>query len=109
MIRAKQGTATLEIERAQPGGTRPAEVEDNTWTVFLYLCGSDLESEQGSATEDLAELVGAAGSDQVQFVVQTGGAKSWNDNKMDPDRMQRFLVQDGSIQEVDSIAAQDMG
>ena len=57
MIRAKQGTATLEIERAQPGGTRPAEVEDNTWTVFLYLCGSDLESEQGSATEDLAELV----------------------------------------------------
>lgn len=109
IIRAKQGTATLEIERAQPGGTRPAEVEDNTWTVFLYLCGSDLESEQGSATEDLAELVGAAGSDQVQFVVQTGGAKSWNDNKMDPDRMQRFLVQDGSIQEVDSIAAQDMG
>lgn len=109
MMRAKQGSSKLEIERAKPSGTRPAEVEDGTWTVFVYLCGSDLESDQGSATDDLAELVGADGSEQVSFVVQTGGANSWYDSKMDSNRMQRFLIQDGSISEVDSVSSQDMG
>lgn len=109
MMRAKQGTSTLEITRVEPGGKKPKGVEENTWTVFVYLCGSDLESNDGSATADLGEMVGASGSEDVRFVVETGGAKKWQGKDVDAKKLQRFLIQDGSIQEVGSISSADMG
>lgn len=30
---------------------------DDSWAVYWYLCGSDLESEGGFATSDLSELM----------------------------------------------------
>lgn len=108
-MRATKGTAKLEITRAEPGGSKPAELEPDTWTVFVYLCGSDLESDQGNATEDLGEMVGASGSEKVRFVVQTGGAKRWYSDGIKAKSLQRFLIQDGSIQEVDSLDNADMG
>lgn len=109
MMRAKQGTAELQITRVQPGGTKPSNVEPNTWTVFVYLCGSDLESSDGDATEDLGEMVGASGSENVRFVVETGGAKKWANKNMHAKQLQRFLIQDGSIQEVASLDSANMG
>ncbi len=108
-IRAKKGTATLDIARAAPGGDKPDGIEPDTWTVFVYLCGSDLESDNGCATEDLGELVGASGSDEVRFVVETGGAKRWYTDGIQAKNLQRFLIQDGAIQEVDQIDSADMG
>jgi hypothetical protein len=108
-MRAKKGTATLDITRATPGASKPDGIEPDTWTVFVYLCGSDLESDDGSATDDLGELVGASGSDNVRFVVETGGAKRWYSDEIKAKKLQRFLVQDGSIQEVDRIDSADMG
>lgn len=108
-MRAQKGTATLDITRAEPGGTKPADVEPDTWTVFVYLCGSDLESENAAATEDLGEMVGASGSDNVRFVVETGGAKRWYSDGLNAKKLQRFVIQDGSIEEVESQPDADMG
>ena len=33
--------------------------ETDDWAIYWYLCGSDLESNYGSATEDLSELMEA--------------------------------------------------
>lgn len=108
-MRSKAGSDTLEITRIKPSGKKPADLEADTWTVFLYLCGSDLESEDAAATDDLAELVGASGSDQVRFVVQTGGAESWSYDELEGDKTQRLLIQDGAIMEVGRLDAKDMG
>ena len=35
------------------------EVVESDWTIGLYLCGSNLESEGGSATRDLIEILEA--------------------------------------------------
>ena len=35
----------------------PVELGDETWAIYWYLCGSDLESEGGFATGDLSELL----------------------------------------------------
>ena len=43
---------------------------DGSWTVLVYLCGTDLESEGGMGTGDLQEMLDAQGSDNVRFVVQ---------------------------------------
>ena len=107
-VQAERGTMTLDINRTIPAGKRPKGIEEDTWTVFVYLCGSDLESDGGAATADLAEMVGARGSDQVSFVVETGGAESWQGD-VKKNCLQRFLVQDGSIMEVDRAKVADMG
>ena len=62
-MQAERGSETLEITRMQPGGTRPSGIEKDSWTVFVYICGSNLESQGAAATKDLSEMVGAAGSD----------------------------------------------
>ena len=35
----------------------PNGASDGSWAVYWYLCGSDLESEGGFATDDLSELL----------------------------------------------------
>ncbi len=54
-----------------------SEDEEGTWTVMLYLCGTDLESDGKTASNDLSDIVMAHHSDNVNVVVQTGGTKKW--------------------------------
>ena len=53
--------------------------EDGTQTVFVYMCGSDLESENGLASGDIEEMIAGSKSENVKFVIQTGGAGAWAD------------------------------
>lgn len=54
---AQETSDALEIERTQPGGTNPANLADESWTILVYLCGSDLESQAGAATKDRKSVV----------------------------------------------------
>lgn len=49
-----------------------------SWTVMFYLCGADLESESGHASDSLIEVLETGSSDNVNFLVETGGAKEWH-------------------------------
>ena len=55
-----------------------------TWTVFVYMCGSDLESDGGMASADIEEMEKSSAGGNVKFVVQTGGAYYW-ENDVDED------------------------
>ena len=48
----------------------PAAKAKETWAVYWYLCGSDLESENGFATGDLAETLEVVLPDNVMFMVR---------------------------------------
>ena len=63
------GDGALTIDRSRRETVTPMGAE-GTWTVFVYMCGSDLESEDGSGTEDLEEMQAAATGSNVRFVVQ---------------------------------------
>ncbi len=63
-------------QAAQEEYTQPDE-EDGTWTVMLYLCGTNLESEGKTASNDLCNIARAHRSDKVNVVVQTGGTEKW--------------------------------
>ena len=56
-----------------PGGRR----DGGSWAVYWYLCGSDLESEGGFATDDLLELLEVRLPENVTVVIETGGAVEW--------------------------------
>ena len=47
------------------------------WTVMIYLCGTDLESEGGMATSNLEMISKTVPDSNVNVLIQTGGAKAW--------------------------------
>ena len=98
----------LTIQRSRRENTVPMGA-DGTWTIFVYMCGSDLESVDSSGTEDMEEMLQASTGDRVRFVVQTGGAEAWTAGKVDPDKLDRFVIQDGNMEKVDSQPGASMG
>ncbi|MBR2811980.1 MAG: hypothetical protein IKD69_11420 [Solobacterium sp.] len=96
-----QETGELEIERPMLSKQTPMGDPD-TWTIFVYLCGSDLESGRGSgyASYDLEEMFRASVNDSVRWVIQTGGASRWKVQNIDASGNNRFVIEDGRISNV---------
>lgn len=83
--------------------------EAEGWVMYWYLCGSDLESEGGSATEDLDELMEVDLPDNVTVVIQTGGAYEWYNDYVDATKMQRFVYDSDGLRLVDEGEMENMG
>ncbi|MGN1340979.1 MAG: clostripain-related cysteine peptidase [Oscillospiraceae bacterium] len=83
--------------------------EDGTWTVFVYLCGTDLESDGGYATDDVLEMLNASTGSNVKFVVQTGGTYIWQNDVMTNNSLCRYEISDGEIVLLDEQPAASMG
>ncbi len=79
------------------------------WTIFVYLCGTDLESRYSAATYDLDEMLSASASDKVKFIVETGGTNRWNNEVISAGKLQRYLIQNGDITLLDEQKLDDMG
>ena len=76
-------------------------------TVFVYMNGSDLESEDGEATEDLCEMLAANISSQVNVLVETIGTKSWSKRLgIASDHTQRYKAEAGNLVLVDDSLGQ---
>lgn len=86
--------------------------EANTWTIFMYVCGTDLESDGSLASINLWQIMDELPDDNVNVIIQTGGTEGWgapvdaeiNDalgikgdfatRIIDPDKLQRYRVTD---------------
>lgn len=75
----------------------PAKLNDGSWTVLVYLCGSNLESDDGYATQNLEEITSVDLPDNVNFLIETGGSNTWHNDVVDADHMNRFRVEDGEL------------
>ncbi len=99
---------TLSIERSSRSGNGSGCASD-TWTVFVYMCGADLESEDGSASDDIAEMLDVEKADNLRFVVQTGGASKWTNENIDASKIQRFEIHNKKLTLADEQELADMG
>ncbi len=68
----------------------PSEVVSDMRTVFVYLCGSSLETKQGIASKNLSEMLDAGVPDNVRVIVETGGAAKWRGHDIASDHLQRY-------------------
>ena len=49
------------------------------WTIMIYMCGADLESQNSLATSDIQEILAVSNQpENVNIIIQTGGASKWN-------------------------------
>ncbi len=75
----------------------------DTATVMVYICGSNLESDNGMATSDLNEMASAAlNNENVHVVVETGGAKKWRNSVIKPGALGRYEIVSGGIKPLDT-------
>ena len=81
---------------------------DDGWTIFVYLCGSDLESQNGFASDNMQEMIDTTANSGVRFIVETGGASAWQ-NDASPDELDRFEVSGGNAVIVDRQPQESMG
>lgn len=90
----------------------PLEEQGNasdTYTLMLYMCASDLESECGFATEDLNEIMYGYAAGNLNVIVQTGGTAEWQNTVVADDRCQRYQVTEDGLELVDdSLGMQNM-
>ena len=76
----------------------------DTVTIMVYMCGADLESRSGMATNDLKEMASATLSDKVNIIVYTGGCSSWKVNGISNSVNQIYKIQNGGLKQLDANA-----
>ena len=82
---------------------------DGSWAVYWYLCGSDLETNYGCATADLTEMLEVTLPENVNVVIQTGGAEVWQNDQMDASKIQRWLFNSDGLELIDEQETTNMG
>lgn len=83
--------------------------KEDTWVVYWYLCGSDLESNYGAATADLNEMMQVKLPENVKVVIQTGGASKWQNDQVKTDRIQRYEYSGDTLTLKDETEQASMG
>lgn len=69
----------------------------DVYTIMVYMCGTDLESNYGMATSDLNEMLHADISDNVNVIIETGGAKKWQNTVISNSTNQIYQVKNEGI------------
>lgn len=83
--------------------------ETDDWAIYWYLCGSDLESNYGSATEDLSELMEAELPENVKIVIETGGSSQWQNETVEADYLERYVYSSEGFECVQQLDSANMG
>lgn len=99
----------LSIDRLTHASPTPMG-EDGTWTIFVYMCGTDLESSgSGMASGDISEMIGGYTDENIKFVVQTGGTYDWAEFPVDTNKLQRYVITQGEMTLADEQPLASMG
>lgn len=69
----------------------------DTVTIMVYMCGTDLESRSRMATSDLNEMLKATIADNVNLVVYTGGCTKWNNSTVSSSVNQIYEIRNGKM------------
>ena len=69
----------------------------DTVTLMLYMCGTDLESQNQMGTMDLQEMINADISENVNLIIYTGGTKKWRNNAISSSTNQIWQVKNEGL------------
>ncbi|MBO4423059.1 MAG: peptidase C11, partial [Clostridia bacterium] len=70
---------------------------EDTVTIMVYMCGTDLESKSGMASADMKEMAEAALSDKINIIILTGGCTGWKTSGISNTTTQIYKIKDGGL------------
>lgn len=92
-ISASSAAAASTSAATAASASDTASGKQADWTLLLYLCGSTLEEcPEHCGTTLIERLSEVTASDKVNFLVETGGSRTWANPKVSPDKIQRFQI-----------------
>ena len=78
-------------------------------TIFIYMCGSNLETKQGLAGKNIDEILSANIGNDINIVIETGGAQTWRSHDIDNSAIGRYEVKNGELKLLDTLPQANMG
>ena len=73
-------------------------------TVYMYLIGSTLENNTGSASINLAQIKDAtAAGSNLKFIVEAGGTYRWFTDGIKNRKTARYLIQNGEVSLIETL------
>ncbi len=99
----------LMLSMTACGGGENTSLSDKEWAIYLYLCGSDLETNGGAATNDLAELLEVQLPENVKIIIQTGGASLWQNEIISAEYTERYLFDSEGLSLIEQLPLANMG
>ena len=78
-------------------------------TLFIYMCGSNLETKQGIAGKNIDEILSANIGNNMDIVIETGGTQTWRSHDIDNSAIQRYEVKGGKFELIETIENANMG
>lgn len=90
-------------------GRAPTALAQDSWAVYIYMCGSDLESQYGHASNTIKALQSVPLSENVKFFIQTGGAASWQTKDIPNDALGRYVYDKQGFRELVRLEDTSMG
>lgn len=106
--------SALAVETAGFGpAQRPKRTEingsDDQFTIMVYICGTDLESNYGAATADILEMCEADINDNVNILLYTGGTGEWQNGLISSETNQIWqVVHEGIVCVEEDLGARPM-
>lgn len=90
-------------------GTDAAGAVPGSWSIYWYLCGSDLETESACGTIDMLEMFDVELPENVRVIIQTGGACQWQNEFVDENKLCRYVYEGSDLFLDDSQPSASMG
>ena len=128
LVTAKSVVGNANITATTVEGNKTASCaisvqEVSGTTIMIYMCGADLESgdpEQGSgylssgyqglASMDIDEILSVNGQpENVNIVLETGGAARWAKNNINPNYLERWEIRDKVMSRKSQLSRVSMG
>lgn len=107
------GSGSGESGQSSGGGAFPGQAGDGAAdaTIMVYVVGSDLEADGGSAFAEILEMVNSGCDfDNKNLLVMTGGSSSWSRSSgISPDKLEIYRLSRRGLTRVSSLPSASMG
>ncbi len=77
--------------------------------LYIYMCGSTLETKSSVASQNIESMLGASIPDSTAVVIETGGARKWRSHDIPSDELVRYKVRGGKLVELERLDDASMG
>jgi len=97
---SEANTGQLNMSVSSKGRSKYTKLLGNsqdTITIMVYMCGTDLESNYGMATSDLQEMMAADLGQNINLLVCTGGCTGWRNQVVSSKTNQIYQIKNGKL------------